>query len=119
MHPRCNLSVGPENTKKKNPLPPPLTVTTHRKHATEIAKKISLDYDAIVILSGDGLAHEIFNGFAEHENPRAAFAISLAPVPTGSGNGCCISLLGLKVMPDSPLYGEPLSSTVEVDAGLP
>jgi len=59
-----------------------------------------LDYDAIVTLSGDGLAHEIFNGFAEHENPRAAFAVPLAPIPTGSGNGCSISLLGLKVTAD-------------------
>jgi len=118
MHPGCNLSVGLENT-KYFALPPLFTVTTHRKHATEIAKEISLDYDAIVILSGDGLAHEIFNGFAEHDNPRAAFAIPLAPVPTGSGNGCCLSLLGLKVMADSPLYGEPSSSTVEVDVGLP
>ncbi|KAF9650762.1 hypothetical protein BDM02DRAFT_3111507 [Thelephora ganbajun] len=73
-----------------------VTFTTHRKHAAEVAKEINLDYDAIVIISGDGLVHEIFNGFAEHENPRAAFAIPLAPVPTGSGNGCCLSLLGLK-----------------------
>ena len=57
-----------------------------------------LDYDAVVIASGDGLAHEIFNGFAQHENPRVAFAIPFAPVPTGSGNGCCLSLLGPKVI---------------------
>ena len=82
-------------------------VTTHRRHATEIVKEIPLDYDAIVIVSGDGLAHEILNGFAEHENPRAAFAIPLAPVPTGSGNGCCISLLGLKVTANSSSYEKP------------
>ena len=58
---------------------------------------MSLDYDAIVTLSGDGLIYEILNGFAEHENPREAFAIPFAPVPTGSGNGCCISLTGVKV----------------------
>jgi sphingosine kinase len=58
---------------------------------------MTLDYDAIVTVSGDGIAHEIFNGFAQHDNPRAAFAIPLAPVPTGSGNGCSLSLLGLKV----------------------
>jgi sphingosine kinase len=63
----------------------------------EIAREMALDYDAVVILSGDGLTHEVFNGFAEHENPRDAFAIPLAPIPTGSGNGCCLSLLGLKV----------------------
>ena len=43
---------------------------------------MSLDYDTIVTLSGDGLTHEILNGFAEHENPRAVFAIPLTPVPT-------------------------------------
>jgi len=119
MRPGCDLSVGPENLHTKYFVsPPPLTVTTHRKHATEIAKEISLDYDAIVILSGDGLAHEIFNGFAEHENPRAAFAIPLAPVPTGSGNGTCLSLLGLKVLAGSPVYGELSSSAVDADVVL-
>ena len=73
-----------------------------------------MDYDAIVTLSGDGLAHEILNGFAEHENPRAAFAIPLAPVPTGSGNGCCLSLMGLKVTADSSLY----SSSFVVDTNV-
>ena len=75
----------------------------------EIAKEIPLDYDAIVTLSGDGLGHEIFNGFAEHDSPRAAFAIPLAPIPTGSGNGCSISLLGLKVTVDSFSYRDLLS----------
>ena len=86
-------------------LPLSLIVTTHKNHAGEIAKEISLDYDAIVIISGDGLAYEIFNGFMEHENPRAAFAIPLAPVPTGSGNGCCLSLMGLEVRAGSPSIG--------------
>ena len=85
-------------------------------HATEVAKKISLDYDAIVTLSGDGLAHEILNGFAEHENPRAVFTIPLASVPTGSGNGyCCLSLMGLKVTTDSSSHP---SSVVNVNAAL-
>ena len=73
---------------------------------------MSLDYDAIVVLSGDGLIHEILNGLAEHENPRAAFAIPFAPVPTGSGNGCCISLMGLKVTssPSNRKLGRPRST---------
>jgi len=75
-----------------------------------------LDYDAIVTLSGDGLTHEILNGFAEHENPRAVFAIPFAPVPTGSGNGCCISLLGLEVTADPFSY--PSSSVVNVNVAL-
>lgn len=71
--------------------------TDHSKHAQEIARELPLDYDAVVILSGDGLAHEIFNGFAEHADPVRAFSIPLAPVPSGSANGTCLSLLGLKV----------------------
>lgn len=71
--------------------------TDHSKHAQEIAKELPLDYDAVVILSGDGLAHEIFNGFAEHSDPMRAFAIPLAPIPSGSANGTCLSLLGVQV----------------------
>lgn len=108
---KCTLDVTCQLTTKyerNHPdLPLPSAVTTHQRHAMEMAKEISLDYDAIVTISGDGLAHEILNGFAEHENPRAAFAIPLAPIPTGSGNGCCISLLGLKVTADCPSYGKP------------
>jgi hypothetical protein len=58
---------------------------------------MALDYDAVVIISGDGLVHEIFNEFAQHENSIAVLAIPLAPVQTGSGNGYSLSLLGLKV----------------------
>ena len=44
-------------------------VTTHRKHAAEIAKGIPLDYHAISIVLSDSLAYEIFNRFAEHKSP--------------------------------------------------
>ena len=71
-----------------------------------------MDYDAIVIIPGDGLTYEI-NGFTEHENPRAAFVIPLAPVPTGSGCGFCLSLMGLKVTTDSSSYSS--SSVVDIN----
>ncbi|KAJ7046827.1 ATP-NAD kinase-like domain-containing protein [Mycena alexandri] len=69
--------------------------TTRSGHAYEIAKTLSLDYDAMVIVSGDGLVHEVLNGFAHHEQPLNAFRIPLAPIPTGSGNGLAINLLGM------------------------
>lgn len=72
-------------------------VTERRGHAAEIAKTLSVDYDAVVTVSGDGLMHEIINGFAEREDARRALQIPVAPIPTGSGNGFCISLLGLPV----------------------
>ncbi|KAF5381091.1 hypothetical protein D9615_003996 [Tricholomella constricta] len=68
--------------------------TTHNGHAYDIAKDLSLDYDVVVTVSGDGLIHEVMNGFANHENPRKAFSIPIAPIPTGSGNGLALNLLG-------------------------
>lgn len=74
-------------------------VTERSKHASDIAKALPLEdpYDALVLLSGDGLIHEVFNGFAEHEDPLKAFATPIVPVPTGSGNGTSLNLLGLEV----------------------
>ncbi|KAF8921225.1 ATP-NAD kinase-like domain-containing protein [Mucidula mucida] len=69
--------------------------TNRGGHAYDIAKELPLSYDAIVSVSGDGLIHEIMNGFAHHEHPMKAFAIPIAPIPTGSGNGLALNLLGL------------------------
>ncbi|KAF9483786.1 hypothetical protein BDN70DRAFT_873404 [Pholiota conissans] len=68
--------------------------TTHQGQAQELAKNLPLDFDAIVIVSGDGLIHEILNGFAEHADPMKAFSIPIAPIPTGSGNGLSLNILG-------------------------
>ncbi|KAG6874191.1 hypothetical protein C0995_003737 [Termitomyces sp. Mi166 len=68
--------------------------TAHRGHAFDVAKNLALDYDAIVTVSGDGLIHEVLNGFAQHETPRKALSIPIAPIPTGSGNGLSLNLLG-------------------------
>ncbi|KAG6900853.1 hypothetical protein C0993_009971 [Termitomyces sp. T159_Od127] len=73
-----------------------VTHTAHRGHAFDLAKDLPLDYDAIVTVSGDGLVHEILNGFAQHEDPRKALSIPIAPIPTGSGNGLSLNLLGLE-----------------------
>lgn len=73
------------------------TVTERPKHASDIARSLPLEFDAIVICSGDGILHEIYNGFAEHDDPIRAFSIPIAPVPTGSANGTCLNLLGLEV----------------------
>ncbi|KAF8077902.1 ATP-NAD kinase-like domain-containing protein [Lyophyllum atratum] len=70
--------------------------TTHNGHAYHIAKDLRLDYDVIVAVSGDGIIHEVMNGFAHHENPRKAFSIPIAPIPTGSGNALALNLLGHK-----------------------
>jgi len=36
----------------------------------------------------------VLNGFAEHADPLKAFSIPVAPIPTGSGNGLALNLLG-------------------------
>ncbi|KAJ7111556.1 ATP-NAD kinase-like domain-containing protein [Mycena crocata] len=69
--------------------------TTKGGHAYEIAKSMNLDFDAMVIVSGDGLVHEVLNGFAHHEQPINAFRIPLAPIPTGTGNGLSLNILGM------------------------
>jgi hypothetical protein len=37
------------------------------------------------------------NGFANHKDARRAFAIPIAPIPTGSGNALSLNLLGFEV----------------------
>ena len=58
---------------------------------------MQLVYDAIITVSGDGLVHEVLNGFAHHAEPMKAFATPVAPIPTGSGNALSINLLGIEV----------------------
>lgn len=73
-------------------------VTTHSGHATEIVRDLPLQkYDAIITMSGDGLIHEVLNGLAEHASPLTAMRTPIAPIPTGSGNGLSLNLLGIKV----------------------
>ena len=74
-----------------------LSDTTRHLHALELAREIELKYDAVLTVSGDGLIHEVLNGFAQHAQPLRALSIPIAPIPTGSGNGLAHNLLGLKV----------------------
>ena len=46
-----NLLICPERKGKKKH--PRLTPSPHRKHATKVTKEISLDYDTVVVVSGD------------------------------------------------------------------
>lgn len=73
-------------------------VTTHHKHAWEIARDLPLGkYDVVATVSGDGIIHEILNGFAEHKEPIRALRTPLCPIPGGSGNAISLNLLGLEV----------------------
>ena len=68
---------------------------------------MSLTYDAVITVSGDGLIHEVMNGLAHHEDPARALATPVAPIPTGTGNGLALNLLGIKVL--SP-HSQPFST---------
>ncbi|KAI0374974.1 hypothetical protein BV20DRAFT_405217 [Pilatotrama ljubarskyi] len=73
-----------------------VTFTSRGKQAQEIVQDLPLDkYDAVVIMSGDGLIHEVFNGFAAHAQPSKAFRVPVTPIPSGSGNALAINLMGL------------------------
>jgi sphingosine kinase len=93
-----------------------VTYTTHSGHAIEIAREMKLGYDALVTVSGDGLIHEVLNGMNQHEHRDQAFCIPIAPIPTGSGNGLSLNLLGLQEGLDicaaalNVLKGQPLKT---------
>lgn len=70
-------------------------VTERVQHGLQIAKELKIeDYDAILLVSGDGLAHEILNGFAQRPDAAKALKLPMVPIPAGSGNGLCVNLLG-------------------------
>jgi len=71
-------------------------LTTHHQHAVEIAEGLDISsYDAIVSVSGDGIPHEVYNGFARRKDAREALSkIAVCPLPGGSGNGMCWSSTG-------------------------
>lgn len=53
-------------------------------------------YDVVAAVSGDGIIHEILNGFAEHTDPMNVMQTPLCPIPGGSGNALSLNLLGLE-----------------------
>ncbi|KAG9100741.1 sphinganine kinase lcb4 [Ceratobasidium sp. 370] len=71
-------------------------VTERSKHATELAESFSLDYDALLTVSGDGLIFEVMNGFRKRPDAAKAFALPICPIPAGSGNALSINLFGAK-----------------------
>ncbi|KAN0064849.1 sphinganine kinase lcb4 [Thecaphora frezii] len=76
---------------------PNVTFTQYRMHGVEIARDLDVEnYDAIAIMSGDGLIHEVLNGFAKRSDAKKALRLPLAPIPAGSGNAAAINLMGLE-----------------------
>ena len=66
--------------------------TTHQLHATEVGAELEVsEYDAAVVVSGDGLLSEIYNGLRSNARPSARL-LPLGVIPAGSGNALAKSV---------------------------
>lgn len=74
--------------------------TTHRFHALELARdtpNIYDKYDGIVCCSGDGIPHEVLNGFRARTDGMGETCLRKLPIcqlPCGSGNSMAVSVNG-------------------------
>ncbi|XP_067115793.1 sphingosine kinase 1 [Osmerus mordax] len=74
-------------------IPHTLVITERQNHARELVREADLSqWDALVIMSGDGLLFEVVNGLMEREDWREAIQIPLGILPGGSGNALAASI---------------------------
>nr|XP_021322621.1 sphingosine kinase 2 [Danio rerio] len=70
-----------------------LIQTERQNHARELIREISLpEWDGIVIVSGDGLLHEVINGLMERPDWEQAIKTPVGILPCGSGNALAGSI---------------------------
>ncbi|XP_068193064.1 sphingosine kinase 1-like isoform X2 [Antennarius striatus] len=88
-------------------VPYTLVITEHQNHAREVVKKADLSqWDALVIMSGDGLLFEVINGLMEREDWQEAIQTPLGILPGGSGNALAASVHHYSQSP--PAWNEEL-----------
>jgi sphingosine kinase len=71
--------------------------TRYHQHAVEIARQLDITkYDVIACCLGDGIPHQVINGFYQRPDRGAlAFeAIAITQLPCGSGNALALSTHG-------------------------
>ncbi|KAM9857386.1 sphingosine kinase 1-like [Aulostomus maculatus] len=74
-------------------IPHTLVITERQNHARELVREADLtQWDALVILSGDGLLFEVINGLLERSDWEEAIRIPLGILPGGSGNALAASI---------------------------
>jgi len=82
-----------------------ITRTTHRNHAAEVIRILDLSsFDAIIVVSGDGLVHEVLNAICNREDKEEARLIPVSVIPAGSANALAEALCnrcGLETSPES------------------
>ncbi|KAL7404042.1 hypothetical protein ABVT39_008829 [Epinephelus coioides] len=70
-----------------------LVITERQNHARELVKEADLSqWDALVIMSGDGLLFEVINGLLERPDWEEAIRTPLGILPSGSGNALAASV---------------------------
>nr|XP_055066413.1 sphingosine kinase 2 [Misgurnus anguillicaudatus] len=70
-----------------------LIQTERQNHARELIREISLlEWDGIIIVSGDGLLHEVINGLLERPDWEQAIKTPVGILPCGSGNALAGSI---------------------------
>ncbi|XP_072539492.1 sphingosine kinase 1-like [Salminus brasiliensis] len=88
-------------------IPYTLTITERQNHARELVREADLSqWDALAIMSGDGLLFEVVNGLMERDDWEEAIKTPLGVLPGGSGNAVAASIhhyCGLQ-----PVSGEEL-----------
>ncbi|XP_057673072.1 sphingosine kinase 1-like [Corythoichthys intestinalis] len=88
-------------------VPYTLVITEHQNHARELVKKADLSqWDALVIMSGDGLLFEVINGLMERDDWQEAIQTPLGILPGGSGNALAASIHHYSQSP--PAWNEEL-----------
>jgi len=69
------------------------TDTEYGKHAVDIAHKVDLDQvDALIVVSGDGVLHEVVNGLLTRPDWEQARRLPVGIIPAGSGNAFATSV---------------------------
>nr|XP_012634341.1 sphingosine kinase 1 isoform X3 [Microcebus murinus] len=70
-----------------------LMLTERQNHARELVRSEQLGrWDALVVMSGDGLMHEVVNGLMERPDWETAIQMPLCSLPAGSANALAASL---------------------------
>ncbi|XP_073800142.1 sphingosine kinase 1 [Danio rerio] len=88
-------------------IPHTLVITERQNHARDLVRSTDLSqWDALIILSGDGLLFEVVNGLMERPDWEKAIQTPLGILPGGSGNALAASVHHYTRA--SPVWGEDL-----------
>lgn len=91
--------------------------TEYAGHARKIAFEMGLDnYDGIVVISGDGLVHEVLNGLMDRSDWEKAIKTPIGVISGGSGN----ALAAAAVFQSTELHkvaSDPVFCTFEICRG--